>query len=108
MISLLAVPVACGVIQSLAASLLVARWVRRPVQAATARPAITVLKPLYGTEPLLEEALVTLCQQDYPDWQIVFGVQDPADPAVALVERLRTRFPNVDMSLIVNRARHGT
>lgn len=107
MISLLAIPVACGVVQSLAASLLVARWVRRPIQRSAERPPVTVLKPLYGTEPLLEQALATLCQQDYPDWQIVFGVQDPEDPAVAVVERLRIRFPHVAMSLVVDHARHG-
>ena len=41
----------------------------------TMRP-VTVLKPLHGDEPLLEEALASVCQQDYPAWQVVFGVQD--------------------------------
>jgi ceramide glucosyltransferase len=72
-----------------------------------ARPPISVLKPLYGDEPLLEEALATLCQQAYPDWQIVVGVQDQADRAIPVVERLRTRFPDRDMTLVVDPTLHG-
>ena len=43
-------------------------------------PPITVLKPLHGDEPLLEQALASVCAQDYPAFQIVFGVQEPARP----------------------------
>jgi ceramide glucosyltransferase len=71
------------------------------------RPPVTVLKPLHGDEPLLEEALTTLCRQDYPDWQIVFGVRDAADPAVSLVHRLQARFPGLDIALVVDAALHG-
>jgi ceramide glucosyltransferase len=66
-----------------------------------------VLKPLHGDEPLLEEALTTLCRQDYPNWQIVFGVRDAADPAVAVVHRLRARFPNLDIALVIDGTLHG-
>ena len=65
-----------GVVQALAASWLVTAFVGRTRVAAAVRPAVTVLKPLHGDEPLLEDALATLCRQDYPAWQIVFGVQD--------------------------------
>lgn len=107
MITLLAVPVACGVLQAFAASALIARFVRQPVPTADEYPPVTVLKPLYGDEPLLEDALASLCRQRYPAWQIVFGVHSADDPSAAVVERLRRRFPNVDMTLVVNPARHG-
>lgn len=96
-----------GVVQALAASWLVAAFAGRARAAAVARPAVTVLKPLHGDEPLLEDALATLCQQDYPAWQIVFGVQDAADPAVDVVGRLRARFPACDIALVVDAAEHG-
>ena len=96
-----------GVVQALAASWLVATFARQARVTAVARPAVTVLKPLHGDEPLLEDALATLCRQDYPAWQIVFGVQDAADPAVDVVGRLRARFPACDIVLVVDAAQHG-
>jgi ceramide glucosyltransferase len=96
-----------GVAQALVASRLVARFVGRPVDGVVDRPAVTVLKPLHGDEPLLEAALTTLCRQYYPDWQIVFGVHDEGDPAAAVVRRLQQRFPAVDMVLVVDAAEHG-
>ena len=73
-----------------------------------AQPPLTLLKPLYGDEPLLEAALASVCAQDYPDYQIVFGVQDELDPAIAVVERLQQRFPERDITLVVNSAQHGS
>ena len=37
----------------------------------------------------------------------MFGVQSPADPAIAVVQRLRTRFPRLDIDLVVDGTRHG-
>jgi ceramide glucosyltransferase len=82
-------------------------FVRRAIPAAAERPPMTILKPLCGDEPLLELALTTFFQLDYPAFQLVFGVQDPSDPALAIVDRLRRRFPNVDMAVVVDPALHG-
>lgn len=70
-------------------------------------PPITLLKPLHGDEPLLEQALESVLRQDYPAFQIVFGVQDPADTAIAVVDRLRARFPAADITLVVDPTEHG-
>ena len=83
------------------------RFRSRPVPQPGSLPAITILKPLHGDEPLLEEALASCCQQDYPSFQIVFGLQDPADPAIAVLRRLRRRFPDVAMDVVVDRTTHG-
>lgn len=77
------------------------------VRGGGAEPPITLLKPLHGDEPLLEQALESVLRQDYPAFQIVFGVQDPADTAIAVVTRLRARFPEVDITLVVDPAEHG-
>jgi ceramide glucosyltransferase len=96
-----------GLAQALVASWLVTAFVRRPRIEPMARPAVTVLKPLHGDEPLLEEALATVCEQDYPAWQVVFGVHHAADPAVAVVRRLEARFPDADIALVIDPALHG-
>ncbi len=95
-----------GVLQSFAGWRAVTRFAA-PRPAPEFRPAITVLKPLYGDEKLLEEALGSVCRLSYPALQIVCGVQDSADPAIRVVRRLQSRFPGRDIVLVVNAARHG-
>jgi ceramide glucosyltransferase len=72
------------------------------------RPPVTLLKPLCGTEPDLYLNLRSFCLQDYPAYQIVFGVRDAADPAIAVVRRLMQEFPALLMELAVNDAEHGS
>jgi ceramide glucosyltransferase len=71
------------------------------------RPPITILKPLHGDEPLLEQALASVCAQDYPEFQVVFGVQDATDTALPVVARIRARFPRCDIAVVVDPTRHG-
>ncbi len=78
-----------------------------PLPPVAGRPAVTVLKPLCGAEPGLAEALRSLCAQDYPPLQIVFGVQDPADPALEVVQALRAEYPNRDIAVVIDATRHG-
>lgn len=63
-------------------------------------PGITILRPLHGDEPLLEAALLSACQQNYPRFQVVFGAQDPADPALAVADRLRAGLPDRDIAVV--------
>ena len=76
--------------------------------AALAAPPVCILKPLHGTEPLLETALESFFLLDYPVYQLVFGVSRATDPALAVVERLKCRHPNVDVAVMVNPMTHGT
>jgi ceramide glucosyltransferase len=97
-----------GLAQAIAGRCLVSSWSADADHPCLAGgEAITVLKPLHGAEPLLEEALATLCVQDHPAYQIVFGVQDASDPAAAIVHRLQSRFPACDIALVVDPRRHG-
>ncbi|MFT8366773.1 MAG: bacteriohopanetetrol glucosamine biosynthesis glycosyltransferase HpnI [Gluconobacter cerinus] len=70
-------------------------------------PAVTVLKPLHGNEPLLREALESVFAQDYPDFQIVFGVHDEADTALSVVQDLRQKYPQIPVSIVINADEHG-
>lgn len=68
----------------------------------TFRPAVTILKPVCGLDVALYENLRSFCHQDYPQYQVVFGVQHVADPAIPVIERLIAEFPNIDIALIVD------
>lgn len=68
---------------------------------------MSVFKPLYGAEPLLEEGLASVCAQDYPVFQVVFGLHSADDPALAVVQRVQARFPDVDIAVVIDPARHG-
>jgi ceramide glucosyltransferase len=75
------------------------RGVRPPAPAAW--PAISVLKPLAGVDEGLEENLASFFEQGYPQFEILFAVRSASDPAVAVLEKLRARYPAVSSRLIV-------
>jgi ceramide glucosyltransferase len=64
-------------------------------------PPVSILKPLKGTDPDIYESFRSHCLQDYADYEIIFGVSDPADPAVASVEQLQREFPRHAIRLVV-------
>ncbi len=86
----------------------VARFRRRPVTITQPLPAVTVLKPICGAEPQLYECLHSFCDLDYEPLQIIFGVGDPSDPAIAIVNRLIAEFPDRDLKLVIDSTIHGT
>lgn len=96
----------CG--YQLLAGVKVRAFAPRAAPARTDWPGLSVLKPLHGDEPGLERALASVLDQDYPaPVQWVFGVQDPADPAIAVVERLCAARPDADIALVVDPTPHG-
>src|SRR3984957_16662605 len=52
-------------------------------------PAVSILKPLKGTDPEMYESFRSHCLQDYPEYEIIFGVSDPDDPAIESVKNLQ-------------------
>lgn len=77
-------------------------WARRDAPAGEAGPPITILKPLCGLEPDLYENLRSFCDQDYPEFQVLFGVRDADDPALAVARRLVREFPQRDLRVVVD------
>ncbi len=80
----------------------VVRYRPRAALASMARPPITLAKPICGLEAELEENLRSCFVQDYPLYEIVFGVRDPDDPALPVVRKVMAEFPAVDATLLVN------
>jgi ceramide glucosyltransferase len=79
---------------------------RKPPQLA-GLPPVTILKPVCGDEPLLEEAITSFCRQNYPDMQLVIGAQDAADPALAAARRVALWHPEADIKIVVDPDRRG-
>jgi ceramide glucosyltransferase len=91
------------------AAVLLGRFVAKsPVEAPSRTPSVTILKPLCGAEPELEENLTSFCNQKYPGQvQIVLGIQDSVDPAAAIARRLISAFPHLAIDLEINAQSHG-
>jgi ceramide glucosyltransferase len=64
-------------------------------------PGVSILKPLRGTDPEMYAAFRSHCLQDYPEYELIFGISDPADPGAALVAQLQREFPDRAIKLVV-------
>ncbi len=102
-----AVLTGCGLMAVLLGLFAVRHFAPRAAGPASDRPAISVMKPLCGDEPELDTAIATMFAQTYPAFEIVFGVQDARDPALAAIERVRAGFPDRDISIVIDPTPHG-
>ena len=84
----------------------VARWrsslrsAPQPESQPSSLPGVSILKPVRGLDPAFAEAVASHAGQDYPEFEILFGVADQADPAVGAIERLRANYPQRSIRLI--------
>jgi ceramide glucosyltransferase len=67
---------------------------------ATYLPLVSILKPVRGQDPGFYEAIRSHALLDYPEYEILFGVSDPEESTVALIERLIREFPDRRIRLI--------
>jgi ceramide glucosyltransferase len=72
------------------------RWRKAPAggNASPTLPPLSILKPVHGRDPRFYEAIRSHAEQDYPEFEIIFGTRDPADPALADIARLAREFPH--------------
>ncbi len=69
------------------------------LQESAFTPPVSILKPLRGVDPQMYESFRSHCIQDYPEYEIIFGVSEPDDPAVEAVQRLIREFPGCKIRL---------
>jgi ceramide glucosyltransferase len=77
-----------------------AKLQRQQCRAGQNLPPATMMKPLCGLEPRLEENLAGFFLQDYPEFEILFGTRDASDPALDVVRRLCARYPHVPVKIV--------
>ena len=64
-------------------------------------PPVSILKPLKGVDPDQYESFKSHCFQEYPTYEIIFGVSEASDPALDLVRRLQSEFPEKEIRAMV-------
>jgi ceramide glucosyltransferase len=103
-----ALPALAGAAYYLLAMAAAMRWGKAPLRRAAPgggaggeAPAISILKPIHGRDPRFYEAIRSHAEQDYPEFEMLFGVTSADDPAIEDIARLRAEFPGRAISLDV-------
>jgi len=65
-------------------------------------PPVSIMIPLHGADFKAYQNYAELCRQDYPEYQIVFGVRDAQDSSVHIVQKLIADFPDRDIALVIS------
>jgi ceramide glucosyltransferase len=97
-----------GVIQQFVGTILVQRFIVQKSPDLPNPPPVSILKPLCGVEPLTELALESFFLIEYPNYELIFGVQNGQDPVLPIIRRLQARYPARSVSIVVNAAQHGS
>jgi ceramide glucosyltransferase len=71
-------------------------------------PSVSILKPICGIDSQTYDNLASFCQQDYPDYQIIFGIQTEQDPSLAVVQQIIHDFPTLDIQFVIGDRPLGT
>jgi ceramide glucosyltransferase len=70
-------------------------------------PPVTILKPVRGVEKEQKVNLSSACLQDYPEFQVVFSVQDPDDPVIPLLKEIQQEFGCEKVSVVIDNCQAG-
>ena len=92
----LAIPAVAAAAYYLLAIVAAVRWGRSatcPDRAGRRPIPLSILKPVHGRDPRFYDAIFSHAAQDYPEFEILFGVSDPRDPALEDIARLKREFP---------------
>jgi len=109
-VAAIAIVVAASVSVAYAAAALavvVARNRRPSAPRAAPIPRISILKPLCGAEPGLEDNLRSFCREAGPRDELLFGARDAHDPALAIARQVMAEFPAVDARIVIGAPMHG-
>jgi len=62
---------------------------------------VTIMIPLHGSDFKAYENYSQFCRQDYPEYQIVFGVRDHRDCSIPIIQKLIADFTDRDIELVI-------
>ncbi len=70
-------------------------------------PPVSILKPLKGLDDNLYDNLASFCNQDYPEYEIIFSLQSHNDPAFKVARKIREKYPDRNITIIVEESNSG-
>ena len=76
-------------------------WFERQQKLADFTPPVSILKAVHGIDFATYENYSSFCQQNYPEYEILFAVNDEIDPAKQFVERLIAEHPERRIRLLI-------
>jgi len=86
--------VAGSLVFYLACAVVTWRFFAQPLTVtATETPPVSLMVPVCGLDAGAWENWVSLCTQDYPDYEVLFGVKEASDPAVPVLKKLAATYP---------------
>ncbi|MCH2050536.1 MAG: glycosyltransferase [Trichodesmium sp. ALOHA_ZT_67] len=71
------------------------------------QPPVTVLKPIRGIEKNLKSNLHTITIQDWPEYQVIYSIQDPQDSALPILDELQAEVDNQKISVVIDNKQAG-
>jgi ceramide glucosyltransferase len=70
-------------------------------------PPVSILKPLKGLDDRLFDNLESFCLLEYPQYELIFSLQDANDPAHKVARMVMARHPERRISIVVARCEAG-
>jgi len=64
-------------------------------------PPVSILKPVKGVDAQAYENFVSFCRQDYPEYEVIFGVMDPDDPVIPVIKHLQHDYSSISIRLVI-------
>ena len=88
--------------QLIAIAAAVSHKLRKSAHIPAELPPVSVLKPVHGLDEDFYQAIRSQAEQNFEQFELLFGVTDSSDPAVAAIDRLIREFPDVPIRLIIS------
>jgi ceramide glucosyltransferase len=82
--------------------------IKRPHIPSGFTPAVTIFKPICGIEQDMDENLRSFCEQDYPEYQVIFGLHGNDDDAIPVIQKIIEDYPQLDLEMIIDARLHGS